>query len=53
VEATRRIYSATEFDANGNPVRRVDFAGRKGDPLPHQHKYNPETKGFGDKEPLE
>jgi len=47
-----RTYSATEFDAEGNPVKRIDFAGRKGDPLPHEHPYNPATKGFGDKQPL-
>ena len=47
-----RTYSGTEFDDEGNPVKRVDHAGRKGDELPHEHKYNPETKGFGPKEPL-
>jgi RHS repeat-associated protein len=41
-----RVYSATEFDANGNPVKRIDFSGRKGDPIPHQHMYDPATKGF-------
>jgi RHS repeat-associated protein len=48
-----RTYSATEFDANGQPVRRVDFAARTGQDLPHQHPYNPSTKGFGDKQPLD
>jgi hypothetical protein len=47
-----RVYSATEFDGNGDPVKRVDFAGRTGDPLPHEHPYDPATKGFGDKRPL-
>jgi hypothetical protein len=48
-----RTYSATEFDENGQAVKRVDFAGRKGDTLPHQHPYDPNTKGFGSKEPLD
>jgi hypothetical protein len=48
-----RTYSATEFDENGQAVKRVDFAGRKGDTLPHQHPYDPKTKGFGSKEPLD
>jgi hypothetical protein len=47
-----RVYSATEFDDNGDPVKRVDFAGRAGDRLPHEHPYEPATKGFGDKQPL-
>ena len=46
-----RIYSATEFDAAGNPVRRIDFAGRRGEALPHHHVYDPGTKGFGPKQP--
>jgi RHS repeat-associated protein len=48
-----RNFSATEFDEHGHPIKRIDFAGRKGDPLPHQHRYDPKTKGFGPKEPLE
>ena len=48
-----RPYSGTEFDANGVPVKRVDFSGRKGDPLPHLHPYDPNTKTFGPKEPLQ
>jgi hypothetical protein len=48
-----RTYSATEFDANGQAVKRVDFAGRKGDQLPHQHEYDPATKGFKEKKPLD
>jgi RHS repeat-associated protein len=48
-----RIYSATEFDAAGNATKRVDFAGRQGDVLPHQHAYDPVTKAFGDKKPLD
>jgi hypothetical protein len=48
-----RVYSATEFDAAGQPVKRIDFAGREGDALPHQHPYDPSTKGFGPKEPLD
>jgi len=48
-----RVYSATEFNAAGDPVRRVDFAGRAGDSLPHEHPYDPETKGFGPKRPLD
>ncbi len=47
-----RVYSATEFDENGNPLNRVDFAGRRGDPVPHEHRYDPATKAFGDKHPL-
>ena len=31
----------------------MDFAGRKGDAIPHQHEYNPANKGFGEKTPLE
>jgi hypothetical protein len=49
----KRIYSGTEFDAQGKPVRRVDLAGRRGEPVPRAHPYNPETKGFGPKQPLE
>ena len=41
-----RVYSATEFDANGQPVKRIDFAGRKGDPIPHEHIYDPANKQF-------
>jgi hypothetical protein len=48
-----RTYSATEFDAAGNATKWVDFAGRQGDALPHQHAYDPATKGFGDKKPLD
>ncbi|MEP6539528.1 MAG: RHS repeat-associated core domain-containing protein, partial [Bryobacteraceae bacterium] len=48
-----RTYSATEFDANGKAVKRTDFAGRKGDQLPHQHEYDPATKGFKEKKPLD
>ena len=48
-----RVYSATEFDETGKAVKRIDFAGRKGDTLPHQHSYDPSTKGFGPKEPLD
>lgn len=47
-----RIYSATEFNSQGNAVRRIDFAGRSGDVLPHEHLYDPQTKGFGPKMPL-
>jgi hypothetical protein len=48
-----RVFSATEFDGQGNPVRRVDFAGRQGDTLPHSHSYDPTTKGFSKtKDPL-
>ena len=46
-----RIYSAVEFDGNGNPVGRTDFAGRPGDTLPHYHPYDPKTGGFGKKIP--
>lgn len=49
-----RTYSATEFDANGQPVRRVDFAGRQGDTIPHQHEYDPGRKTFEkEKKPLQ
>ena len=48
-----RVYSAVEFDASGAPVKRIDFAGRAGDSVPHQHRYNPRTKGFERKEPLD
>lgn len=48
-----RVYSGTEFDAAGNPMKRVDFAGRKGDAVPHQHPYDPATKAFGPKESLQ
>jgi RHS repeat-associated protein len=48
----KRIFSGTEFGSQGTPVRRVDFSGRPGDPLPHQHPYDPLTKAFGPKEPL-
>jgi RHS repeat-associated protein len=49
-----RTYSATEFDANGKPVRRIDFAGRKGDTVPHQHDYDPAKKTFEkDKKPVQ
>jgi hypothetical protein len=47
-----RTYSATEFDGDGNPVKRVDLAGRMGDSLPHEHRYNSTTNSFGDKQPL-
>lgn len=43
-----RVYSATEFDANGMAVRRLDFAGRRVDPLPHWHDYDPITQEFVD-----
>jgi hypothetical protein len=46
-----RIYSGTEFDAAGNPVKRIDFAGR-GEAVPHQHPYDPGNKGFGPKGPM-
>ena len=48
-----RTYSATEFNAAGEATKRIDFAGRQGDVLPHQHAYDPATKGFGDKQPLD
>ena len=48
----KRIYSATEFDRNGRTVGRTDFAGRKGQEVPHYHPYDPSTKGFGAKQPL-
>jgi hypothetical protein len=41
-----RVYSATEFDENGNAVQRTDFAGRKSNELPHSHDYNQDTQGF-------
>jgi hypothetical protein len=41
-----RVYSGTEFNQNGQAVKRTDMAGRKGDPLPHEHTYNPTTKAF-------
>lgn len=44
-----RIYSATEFDAHGNPVRRIDFAARSGQDLPHSHEWDP-AKGTFSKE---
>ncbi len=47
-----RIYSGTEFDANGVPIKRVDLAGRRGDTIPHEHPYDPNTKTFGPKVPL-
>lgn len=47
-----KTYSATEFDQNGQAVKRVDFAGRKGEVIPHEHPYDPATKAFGDKRPL-
>jgi hypothetical protein len=46
-----RVYSGTEFDANGQAVKRTDFSARKNQPLPHDHSYNPETKGFEEKKP--
>ncbi|NJK63930.1 MAG: hypothetical protein HC921_15710 [Synechococcaceae cyanobacterium SM2_3_1] len=50
---------AREFDANGNPVRDIDFTnhGRPEHPNPHQHRYLPnETGGTprrGPTEPLQ
>ena len=50
---------AREFDANGNPVRDIDFTdhGRSNHPNPHQHQYLPnETGGTlrrGPTEPLQ
>jgi hypothetical protein len=49
----RRIYSGTEFDINGNPVRRIDLTGRRGDEIPHQHRYDSKTKEFLEKESLD
>ena len=46
-----RIYSATEFNQE-QTVKRIDFAGRPGDELPHQHMYNPDIQSFGPKGPL-
>jgi hypothetical protein len=40
-----RTYSATEFDDDGNPVQRIDFAGRRGDEVPHAHKWDGEKFG--------
>ncbi len=47
-----RTYSGTEFDANGKAVKRVDFAGRQGDELPHEHPYNANDQSFGPKQSL-
>src|SRR5262249_52932832 len=46
-----RTYSATEFNDQGEAVKRVDFAGR-GEEVPHEHPYNPQDQSFGDKHPL-
>jgi hypothetical protein len=43
-----RVYSATEFDENGQPVRRIDFAARSGQELPHEHVWIPGTNKFSD-----
>jgi hypothetical protein len=48
-----RVYSGTEFDANGQAVKRVDLSGRKGDPIPHEHPYDAKDKSFGPKQPLQ
>ena len=47
-----RTYTATEFDGNGEPVNRIDFAGRSTDRVPHEHRYDPATKALGEKQPL-
>jgi RHS repeat-associated protein len=41
-----RTYSATEFNNKGEAQKRTDFAGRKGDTVPHTHDYDPKTKSF-------
>src|SRR5262249_18190294 len=45
---------AMEFDANGKPVRQIQFTnhGRKTHPNPHQHKFDPKTGKRGKAEPL-
>ncbi|HVQ17092.1 MAG TPA: Ig-like domain repeat protein, partial [Vicinamibacterales bacterium] len=48
---------AREFDADGKPVRDIDFTDHgRGHPNPHQHRYNPNPTGGtpqrGDPEPL-
>jgi RHS repeat-associated protein len=49
-----RVYSATEFNGQGQPVKRIDFAGRKGQQVPHQHRYDPQKKTFRkEHEPLQ
>ncbi len=48
-----RIFSGTEFNGNGQAVKRVDHAGRPGDLLPHQHSYNSGNQAFNKlKEPV-
>lgn len=49
---------AREFDADGKPVRDIDFTDHgRGHPNPHQHRYTPNPTGGtpsrGDPEPLE
>jgi RHS repeat-associated protein len=45
---------AMEYDANGNPVRRVDFSnhGRSDHPNPHEHPIDPNTGKIGPPQPL-
>jgi hypothetical protein len=48
-----RIYSATEFGANGQPVKRIDFAARNGQPVPHSHAWDPDKQKFSkNKDPV-
>jgi RHS repeat-associated protein len=46
---------AREFDANGKPVKDIDFTnhGRSDHSNPHQHSYDPATGQRGRKEPLQ
>jgi len=48
----RRVYSGTEFDASGQAKKRVDHAGRPGQPLPHEHDYNAKNQRFEPKKPV-